>query len=248
MSQTETVPALVEAPAEAIGGGDDAASERVLPARAEGRLRRFYRRRRTFLRAIVLTLATLVSLIGTIGQFYFVESLEKTAAARGEEMASIETRTETLRSAQNAYYFAQVQSNLIFALNPADRSVNKGVVGDLYSIALIDRGFPFRSILGELAIAGAIDFTTVNDQYNALRNAALADFSYEPYMAVGAFEHRIIEQAMALHGNLQDRYWKASEEKQAAEKAADQRRALLLALAGAATCLFLIANLMGAKD
>jgi hypothetical protein len=189
-----------------------------------------------------------LSLFGAIGQVYYVEAAEKAADARMEEMRAIETRTTTLRDAQSAYFFAQVQSNMIFALDPANRSVNKGVVGDLYSVAIIDRGFPFRAILGELAITGAIDFKTVNDQYALLREAALKDFSYETFMAVGAFEQQILDQAMALHNQLQDRFWKAQDEKMRAEAAADRRRAHLLAVAGLATCLFLLANLMGVRD
>jgi hypothetical protein len=153
-----------------------------------------------------------------------------------------------LRTAQAAYFNAQVQGNLLYALNPADRSVNKGITGDLYQVALLDRSFPFRSILGELAIAGAIEFKPVNDRYDAIRTRAMTDFSYDAYMAVGAFEHESIDQAMALHGALQDRFWKAQEEKEKAEAIADRRRALLIAVAGAATCLFLLANLIGVRD
>jgi hypothetical protein len=211
-------------------------------------LRTFFWRRRGVMRGLTLVLATALSLFGTIGQFYFVDSLDDTVAARVEEMRAIETRTETLRTSQSAYFNAQVQGNMLFALNPADRSVNKGVVGDLYSLALYDRAFPFRSILGELAIAGAIDFKTVNDRYNGLREAAMKDFSYAPFMAVGEFERQILDQAMTLHGALQDRYWTAADEKSKAEAEAARRRAALLAVTGVATCLFLLANLMGVKD
>ena len=210
--------------------------------------REFFRRRRGALRGLTLILATILSLFGTVGQFYFVDSLEDKVAARTEEMRSIETRTETLRTVQSAYFNAQVQGNLLFALNPADRTVSKGIVGDLYGLALYDRAFPFRSILGELAIAGAIDFKTINDRYNALREAAMRDFAYAPFMAVGEFERQILDQAMTLHGALQDRYWKASDEKSKAEAEAARRRAALLAVTGLATCLFLLANLMGVKD
>jgi hypothetical protein len=200
------------------------------------------------IRGAVITLATLLSLIGTVGQFYLVESVEDVAKARAQEMRDIETRVENLRGAQSAYFNAQVQSNMIFALNPADRTVNKGIVANLYQLAIYDRAFPFRSILGELAISGAIKFETVNAEYNNLREAAMADLGYASFMAVGSFEQKIIEQAMTLHGALQDRFWKAQAEKDAAEATAKARRAALLAVAGLATCLFLVANLLGVKD
>ncbi len=243
MTETDAAPA-------ATGAAEQAASDVAAePPRKSSRPRLLiFRRRRAMLRALTLIVATTLSLVGTVGQFYLVDSAQEIADARSEEMRSIESRTETLRTAQSAYFNAQVQGNMLFALNPADRSVNKGVVGDLYRLALLDRGFPFRAILGELAIAGAIDFKKVNDKYNALREEASADFSYESFTAVGEFEHAILEEAMTLHNTLQDRYWLAQAEKAAAETEIARRRALLLAVAGAATCLFLLANLMGVKD
>ncbi|MFN0022872.1 MAG: hypothetical protein ACKVS5_03140 [Parvularculaceae bacterium] len=208
----------------------------------------FVVRRRGILRGVVLTLATLLSLFGTMGQFFFVDAADTAAKAREAEMRSIETRTETLRSAQNAYFNAQVQGNMLFALNPADTSVNKGIVGNLYQLAMTDRGFPFRSILGELAIAGAIDFKTVNDQYAELRGAATGTLDYATFTAVGEFERQALDAAFALHGKLQDRYWAAAAEKDAAEADAKSRRLVLLAAASIATCLFLCANLLGVKD
>ncbi len=243
MTQNDAAPATPSAEQPAPAGGDDPPPVRQTRKRAL-----IFRRRRTALRALTLILATVLSLIGTVGQFYFVDNAQEIADARAEEMRAIESRTETLRTAQSAYFNAQVQGNMLFALNPSDRSVNKGVVGDLYRLAILDRGFPFRAILGELAIAGAIDFKKVNDRYNVLRETASADFSYESFTAVGEFEHAILEEAMGLHDKLQDRYWEAQSERSAAEAEIARRRALLLAVAGAATCLFLLANLMGAKD
>lgn len=200
------------------------------------------------MRALVLIVATLLSLFGTVGQFFFVDGPEDVAKARAQEMRDIETRTETLRSAQHAYFNAQVQGNLLFALNPADATVNKGIIGDLYKLAITDRGFPFRSILGELAIAGAIEFKPVNDQYNDIRAKAMDTLDYAAFTAVGEFERQALDAALALHGKLQDRYWAAAAEKDAAEAEAKSRRLMLLGAASLATCLFLIANLLGVKD
>ncbi len=205
-------------------------------------------KKRGLSRRMLLTVATLLSLFGTIGQFFFVEAADSIIKERTQEMRDIETRTETLRTAQHTYFNAQVQSNMLFALNPADRSVNKGIIGDLYMLAIMDRGFPFRSILGELAIAGAIDFKTVNEQYNQLREAATGTLDYATFTAVGEFEKQALDAAFALHGKLQDRFWAAAEEKDMAEAEVKERRLILLAAASLATCLFLCANLMGMKD
>jgi hypothetical protein len=215
---------------------------------AEPRLALWFARHRGQLRGAILVLATLLSLLGTVGQFYLIDATQKIADAREQEMRDIEARTETLRTAQSAYFNAQVQANMLFALNPADRSINKGIVGDLYQLAIFDRAFPFRSILGELAIAGAIQFASVNADYNRLREAAMSDFGYDSFTAVGNFEHEILDQALALHGSLQERFFVAQEDKAKAAAEADRRRALLLAITGLATCLFLLANLMGTRD
>lgn len=228
------------------GGAFRPASAAPVPRKRRS-LKMLLRGRRGILRGLILVLATVFSLVGTIGQFYFVDKLQDTIAARAEEKRSIETRTEILRVAQSAYFNAQVQGNMLFALNPADRSVNKGIVGDLYRLAIYDRAFPFRSILGELAIAGAINFKSVNGQYNAIRERAMQDFAYDSFLAVGEFEHKVLDQAMLLHGALQERYWKADAEKVKAEGEAARRRAFLLAITGLATCLFLLANLMGSN-
>ncbi|MDZ7629704.1 MAG: hypothetical protein U5J99_14980 [Parvularculaceae bacterium] len=217
-------------------------------AKARLPLSEFVVRRRGIVRGLVLTIATLLSLFGTMGQFFFVDAADDAAKARAAEMRDIETRTETLRNAQHAYFNAQVQGNMLFALNPADASVNKGIVGNLYQLAITDRGFPFRSILGELAIAGAIEFKPVNDQYNELRAKAAGTLDYESFTAVGDFERQALDAAFALHGKLQERYWAAAAEKDAAEAEAKRRRLVLLGAASVATCLFLIANLLGVKD
>ncbi|MFN3958296.1 MAG: hypothetical protein ACK4NP_00125 [Parvularculaceae bacterium] len=238
--------ATSEPEAAAPAGGAPPVSPPVSPARL--RLSTLIARRRGPLRALFITLATLLSLFGTVGQFFFVGEPEDTAKARAQEMRDIETRTETLRNAQHAYFNAQVQGNMLFALNPADRSVNKGIVANLYQLALTDRGFPFRSILGELAIAGAIDFKTVNDQYNELRGKAMDGLDYESFTAIGEFEREAIDAAFTLQGKLQERYFASAAEKDAAEAAAKRRRLVLLGAASLATCLFLIANLLGMKD
>lgn len=235
----------------AIGPNFENEGEAVAPRIGKRPRRRVFAtllKRRGSLKGVTLVLATLLSLFGTIGQFYLVEKTRGVADARAEEMRAIETRTETLRAAQAAYFNSQVQGNLLFALNPADATSNDGIVANLYQLAILDRAFPFRSILGELAIAGAIKFKSVNDDYNALRVRAAADFSYESYMAVGEFERKILDSAMALHDALQDRYWKAQDEKAKADAETERRRALLLAVTGAATCLFLLANLISANE
>lgn len=196
------------------------------------------------LRAVTLVMAAVLSLVGSGGQFVLVDYWEDTAAARDTEIREIERRVATLRSTQTEYFNAQVQGNLLFALDPADQSKNRGLVGQLYRLALLDRAFPFRAILAELAMAGTFDFTTTNNEYKRLHEAASTSLSFDNFTAVTVFERQILDQALDLQHKLQDRYFAAQTEKAVAEQMADRRRAWLIALTGLGTCLLLGANLM----
>jgi hypothetical protein len=204
--------------------------------------------RRFPLKAATLIIASGLSLFGSAGQFFFVESWEEVAAERDAEMRDIERRVATLRATQTEYFNAQVQGNLLFALDPADGTRNRGIVGKLYQLSLIDRAFPFRAILAELAMAKTFDFTTVNGEYKRLNEAASADFSFQNFVAITAFERDILDKALDLQHKLQDRYIVAQAEKAEAERTSDRRRVWLIALTGLGTCLLLVANLIVGKD
>jgi hypothetical protein len=197
-----------------------------------------------WLKTSTLILATVLSLMGSIGQFFFIETYDDVIGARTAEMRDIESRAATLRSTQAEYFNSYVQANLLFALNPADITVNKGVTGQMYQLAILDRAFPFRAIMGEMAIAGLFEFKSTNDQYRKLSEAARADLSYESYTALNAFEKDILDRALTLQHNMQDRYFGAQEEKSAAETARDKRRLSLTLMTAIGTILLLAANLM----
>lgn len=196
------------------------------------------------LKAATLIFATGLSLLGSLGQFAFVEGFDAQIAARGAEMRDIEAHVATLRTTQNEYFNGYVQSNLLFALNPAETSVNKGLVGQMYRLAILDRAFPFRAMMGDLAIAGLFDFKKTNDEYRGLSEAARADLTAGSYAALNAFEKNILDQALNFQGKLQDRYFVAQSEKAAAEAARDKRRLMLTVLAALGTVLLLVANLI----
>ena len=159
-------------------------------------------------------------------------------------MREIESRAATLRSTQAEYFNSYVQANLLFALNPADITVNKGVTGQMYQLAILDRAFPFRAIMGEMAIAGLFEFKSTNDQYRKLSEAARADLSYVSYSALNAFEKDILDRALTLQHNMQNRFFVAQEERTLAETARDKRRLWLTLMTAIGTILLLAANLM----
>jgi hypothetical protein len=197
-----------------------------------------------WLKTITLVMATTLSLLGSIGQFFFIESYDDVIGARTAEMRDIEAHAATLRATQAEYFNSYVQANLLFALNPADITVNKGITGQMYRLAILDRAFPFRAILGEMAMAGLFEFKTVNDQYRTLSEAARADFSYASYSALNAFEKDILDRALTLQHNMQDRFFGAQAEKAEAEAARDKRHLWLTLMTAIGTILLLAANLM----
>ncbi len=197
-----------------------------------------------WLKMATLILATVLSLLGSAGQFFFIETYDDVISARTSEMRQIESRAATLRSTQAEFFNAYVQANLLFAMNPSDVKVNKGVTAQMYQLAIIDRAFPFRAILGEMAMAGLFEFKATNDQYKALADAARADLGYDSYNALIAFEKDILDRALTLQHNLQDRFFVAQEEKAAAENERDKRRLWLTLMTAVGTILLLAANLM----
>lgn len=199
------------------------------------------------MKSLALVVATLVSLLGSLGQFFLVDGWNDVANARAGEMRGIESRIATLRSTQTEYFNAQVQGNLLFALDPADQTRNRGLVAKLYQLSLYDRAFPFRALLGELAIAGVIDYAATHAQYQGLQDAARTEFTFQNFTAVNEFERKIIDDALALQHRLQDRYFQAEAEKAEAEAIRDRRRLWLIGLSALGTCLLLVANLLTAK-
>ena len=196
------------------------------------------------LKAAILIFATFLSLLGSLGQFIFIERWDAEIGARAAEMRDIEAHVATLRTTQNEYFTSYVQSNLLFAFNPADTSVNKGLVGQMYRLAILDRAFPFRTMMGDLAIAGLFDFKKTYDAYRTLSEAARNDLTAESYGALNTFEKNILDQALTFQGKLQERYFAAQNEKAVAEQARDKRRLMLTVLAALGTVLLLIANLI----
>ena len=199
------------------------------------------------LKALTLVLAAGLSIFGSAGQFLLVDSWDSMASKREIELRDIERRVATLRSTQTEYFNAQVQGNLLFALDPADGTRNRGLVGKLYQLSLIDRAYPFRAILAELALAKTFDFSTVNAEYKKLQAAASSDFSFKNFTAVTMFEREILDQALDLQHKLQDRYFEVQNERILAEATRDRRRAWLIALTSLGTCLLLGANLICGK-
>lgn len=205
-------------------------------------------KRRSPIKPAALVIGSVLSLFGGVGQFYFVDSYGDVASARSGEMREIERTLATLRTTQNEYFNAYVQANLLFALDPADVSKNRGVTAQMYRLAIYDRAFPFRAIMAELAISGVFDFKSTNDTYRALSDAARAELTFERYNALNIYEREILDKAFELQKKLEDRHFVADEEKNVAENARDVRKIWLMILAALGTIFLLAANLIADRQ
>jgi hypothetical protein len=199
------------------------------------------------LKPLTLVAATGLSLFGSLGQFFVVDRWEDIVAAKASEIQSIETRIATLRETQSSYFANYLQANLLFALDPADSSRDRGVTAQMYRLAILDRAFPFRNMMAEMANAGVFEFKTTNDSYRALSEAARQDLSWENYGKLNTFEKDILDKALALQHDLQLRYLDAKTEKVAAEQARDTRRFWLTILTAFGTVMLLAANLLAER-
>lgn len=196
------------------------------------------------LKALTLCLATFLSIFGSLGQYFLIENYTDIIEARAAEMRAIQQQVSTLREAHGLYFTAYTQSNLLFALLPTREVPGADNNRLMYRLTLLDRGFPFRAILASLSNAKAVDFVVAREKYDALRDAAMKDFTYESYIALSNYEKDMVDKAGALTDTLQERLIAAEEEKAVAEAARDKRRSLMIVFSVAGTLLLLGANLV----
>ncbi len=199
------------------------------------------------LKPATLVAATFLSLFGSLGQFFAVESWDDIAKARGEEQSRLEHSISVLRELQVQYFNSYVQANLLFAMNPQDVTQNQGLTAQMYKLALVDRASPMRAMMAELSNAGAFKFTEMNAKYDAVRRAAGADLSYANYTALNAFEKSLIDMALDKQHEMQDRLLSVADEKTAAEEVRDKRRYWLVIITSLGTLLLLAANLINER-
>jgi hypothetical protein len=203
--------------------------------------------RRVRPKTIAIVVGFMLSLIGAAGQFFYVDALGAQVEAKEAELRRIDQRIATLRETQVQYFNTQVQSATLFALDPADETRRRGIVAKLYQLNLLDKAFPFRALLAEMSLAGLFEFKTVNDSYRALNEAARAELTFENYTKLNAFERDILDRALALQHDLQDRHFTVAGEAAALAGERDRRKLTLVLLTCLGTCILLIANILSER-
>lgn len=223
--------------------GIDAQADEAAPSSAfDSRRRRLWRSMRDAKRISILIGATM-ALIGSGGQFFLVDSLSKEAAALGEKIARAQTDAETLKNAQMQYFMTYQQGTVIFALDPNGATKDKQVLGNLYRLNLINRATPLRAMLGDMAVAGLLDYRKTYDAYLIANEKAQKDFTWENFAALNAFERTVVDGALARQHKLQEDVFSLGQRKAGVDDAVDRRKLTLVLVSMLGTVLLLLANL-----
>ena len=195
-------------------------------------------------RPMTILMATGFSLLGSLGQFFIVDSYHLVAAAKAGELQQIERSLSVISETQSRYFTAYSQSNLLFAINPDGMKASDSIVSKLYTFSLLDRSFPIRALLAEMSLAGGFAFKPEVEKYEQVTTAARANFTMETNRALTEYEQGLLDRAFTLQDQLQEKHHKLTLEKADAETARETRRGWLVGLTAIGTILLLAANLM----
>jgi hypothetical protein len=188
-----------------------------------------------------------LAIAGTAGQFFLVDSLASEANRLGERVSSNLAKVETLKNAQLQYFLAYQQGSMLFAMDPNGETKNKQVLGNLYKLNLINRATPLRAMLGEMAIAGALNYRAAYDAYVAVNENARADFTWENYAALNDFERQVIDRALDQQHKLEEDALEADSQKSVVSSQVERRKFSLILISLLGSSLMLIANLVSTR-
>jgi len=139
--------------------------------------------------AIVL-LGFFLNIAGAIGGPVYLAPAQRAHEALSLEIALQTTRAKMIRAATAFDELAEHLGSLVFSIS-VDPEAPQTVGETLYELrrrALDRRHDRVRSYIAELAVAGAVDFRTASQQYEALVEAERANFNIDTYRAANAFE------------------------------------------------------------
>lgn len=193
-----------------------------------------------------ILVGALMAVIGSAGQFFFVENLSTQSTELAGKIAAGRANAESLKSAQLQYFIAFQQGSVLFAMEPGGMTKDKQLLGNLYQLNLISRATPLRTMLGEMAIAGVLDYRKTYDAYSAVNEKARAEFTWENYAALNALERDILDRALTRQHALETTALDMQSEKAAVDQVVDRRKLTLVLLSLFGNFLLLYANLRSA--
>jgi hypothetical protein len=153
------------------------------------------------LKRISLVIGFVFALVGSVGQYAFVDRFTKYSDFLGSESRVRDDKIQKLQSAYFNYFSTQQMGAMLFALSPSDTARQNGVIADLYKGNLLDRAIPFRYLIGYISGSPA-DYSRLSEAYQVLTDKARSDFSFENYQTVNRYERDVVEKALARIDSL----------------------------------------------
>jgi hypothetical protein len=201
------------------------------------------------LKRLTILVGFILSLLGSVGGYAYVAPVEKKSDALGGQIKTAEANIEILKNADASYWNFQQQGALIFAIyNANTRDEARPTIGALMKLAMVDRTFSIRTVIGQLAIANQLNYRQTSDQYQALVDKARDDFTFTNYMAVNLFEKAFMQRAEKMSGDLQQQRLVLMTAKDRVDAEADHRRLVLLILTALGSTFLLAANLITTRE
>ena len=198
------------------------------------------------IRPTIIVLGFLSTVAGTLGSFLLLEGPNARLRQLSDARSGAVREIDKLGALNNAYFIANQQGDLIFALNLQDSS-RKEIGRLLYQGNVLDRAEPIRNVIGALAIARLVDYRKTYGDYERLSDAARASGEYGPFLAVKKAEREVIQQAQQRVESLQLGLGPLQTEASLVEATLRRRQAVLIAFSLAGACLLLLANLLEHK-
>ena len=193
--------------------------------------------------AIVL-LGFFLNIAGAIGGPVYLAPAQRAHEALSLEIALQTTRAKMIRAATAFDELAEHLGSLVFSIS-VDPEAPQTVGETLYELrrrALDRRHDRVRSYIAELAVAGAVDFRTASQQYEALVEAERANFNIDTYRAANAFEVDLGTRMVTEQGDAAMRAITLQDDRtKARQVVADRGMALFLIATLGSTLVFLAA-------
>ena len=201
------------------------------------------------LKRLAILVGFLLTMLGSVGAYLYVQPAEQRSSGVDETIKSLAVKIELIKNASAQYFMFEQQGSLIFAISAANTNPEaRDDINRLRQIALLNSTFAVRQIIGQLAIAGQLNYRETSDGYQKLIDAARQDFTLTNFLAVKNFEAKYINGAETQSGQLQLQRDALMQEKAADDRVVDDRKLVLLVLTSLGSAFLLAANLVATKD
>jgi len=188
------------------------------------------------------------SLVGTLGAFLFVTSLNDEVQALRAARAAMSAQIEALNNAQMQYFMANQQGDMIFALLHNAAPQRSAIAGLLFAGNVLDRATPIRNVMGALALAGQTDYQRSWSGYTQANEQARASGSLADYQQLKLQERAAVELGSAHVAALHQQIAAIDRKAGAIEASLQRRQTALIALTSFGAAVLLLANLLDERQ